>query len=71
MDSSTGAIGQIIEAMNEQKWIHATPHFTSLNKLPPEMLIDYPSTNPKDIYEASAPHDAEVREIEDFEEKSE
>ena len=27
------------------------------------MLIDYPSTGPKDIYEAGAPRDAEVKEI--------
>jgi len=33
------------------------------------VLIDYPSTGPKDIYEAGAPRDAEVREIDDFEEK--
>ncbi|OHB60394.1 MAG: hypothetical protein A2167_07225 [Planctomycetes bacterium RBG_13_46_10] len=30
------------------------------------MLIDYPSTGPKDIYEAGAPHDAEVKVINNF-----
>lgn len=32
------------------------------------MLIDYPSTGPKDIYEAGAPHDAEVKVIDNFDE---
>ena len=32
------------------------------------MLIDYPPTGPKDIYEAGAPHDAEVKVIDNFDE---
>ena len=30
------------------------------------MLVDYPPTGPKDIYEAGAPHDAEVKVIDNF-----
>jgi len=33
------------------------------------MLIDYPSTGPKDIYEAGAPHDAVVKVIDNFDEQ--
>lgn len=33
------------------------------------MLIDYPSTGPKDIYEAGAPRDAEVKVIDNLEEE--
>ena len=33
------------------------------------VLIDYPSTGPKDIYEAGAPRNAEVREIDNFDEE--
>lgn len=32
------------------------------------ILIDYPPTGPKDIYEAGAPHDAEVKVIDNFDE---
>ncbi len=32
------------------------------------MLIDYPPTGPKDIYEAGAPHDAEVKVIDNLDE---
>ena len=33
------------------------------------MLIDYPSTGPKNIYEAGAPHDAKVKVIDNFDEE--